>query len=108
MNQDFVGWVGQGTVSDRWNEHLGESDRGVIMIRRQFLDDIKTVADGGDPKGVLRDSRSDHPLHLPILANSPRPTRSEPYDFPFLVGQPEEIINEMRAVWAEHGVGTLS
>ena len=28
MNQDFIAWVGQGSVSDRWNEHLGESDRG--------------------------------------------------------------------------------
>jgi hypothetical protein len=33
MNQDFVAWLGQGKISDRWNEHLGSSDRGVIMVR---------------------------------------------------------------------------
>ena len=107
MNQDYVGWVGQGTVSDRWNEHLGESDRGVIMIRRRFLDDLKIIADNGDPKGIVRDP-SRRMLHLPIVSASPRPTRAEPYPFPFLTGQPQEIIDEMHAVWAEHGVGASS
>jgi 5,5'-dehydrodivanillate O-demethylase oxygenase subunit len=33
MNQDFVGWIGQGTITDRRREHLGRSDRGIIMMR---------------------------------------------------------------------------
>ena len=44
MNQDFVAWVGQGTIADRTQEHLGESDRGVIMIRKRLLDDLEAVA----------------------------------------------------------------
>ena len=28
MNQDFVAWVGQGTIADRTKEHLGASDKG--------------------------------------------------------------------------------
>jgi len=32
MNQDFVAWLGQGAIADRTKEHLGTSDRGVIMI----------------------------------------------------------------------------
>ena len=35
MNQDFVAWVGQGALADRTQEHLGESDRGVIMMRKR-------------------------------------------------------------------------
>jgi len=35
----FVAWVGQGTVADRTQEHLGESDRGVILLRRRLLEE---------------------------------------------------------------------
>ena len=37
MNQDFVGWVGQGAITDRKREHLGRSDRGIIMMRQRFF-----------------------------------------------------------------------
>jgi 5,5'-dehydrodivanillate O-demethylase len=103
MNQDFVAWVGQGAMTDRWNEHLGESDRGVIMVRRRFMEDIKTVQDGGDPKGIVRDAaRNAKRLHLPISSRPPRPVQDDPHPFPFLIGQPPEIWDEMLAVWAEH------
>ncbi|MEE8519170.1 MAG: aromatic ring-hydroxylating dioxygenase subunit alpha [Dehalococcoidia bacterium] len=103
MNQDFVGWVGQGAISDRWNEHLGESDRGVIMVRKRFQDDLRTIADGGDPKSIIRDTGRNRMLHLPIIGQGNiRPPRAEPHPFPFLAGQPQEIIDDMRAVWAEH------
>jgi 5,5'-dehydrodivanillate O-demethylase len=103
MNQDFVAWAGQGAIADRWNEHLGESDRGIIMVRRRFMDDIKTVQDGGDPKGIVRDSaRNEGRLHLPIVSRPPRPVQSKPHPFPFLTGQPVEIWNEMQEVWAKH------
>jgi 5,5'-dehydrodivanillate O-demethylase len=64
VNQDIIAWVGQGVQSDRENEHLGESDRGVIMMRQRFLKDIKVVEDGGDPKGILRDQSRNHALSL--------------------------------------------
>lgn len=64
VNQDIIAWVGQGTQSDRQNEHLGESDRGVIMLRKRLLDDIKVVEDGGDPKAILRDPSRNHKLSL--------------------------------------------
>src|SRR5712691_3812493 len=43
MNQDFIAWVGQGTVADRTQEHLGSSDRGVILMRRRFFEDLEAV-----------------------------------------------------------------
>ena len=64
VNQDIIAWVGQGRQSDRQNEHLGESDRGVIMLRKRFLDDLKIIEDGGDPKGILRDPERNHMLSL--------------------------------------------
>ncbi len=85
MNQDFVAWVGQGVVSDRWNEHLGESDRGVIMVRKRFMDDLKTVADGGDPKGVLRDAGRNRMLPLPRVGRGggqPGPVGASPPSVP--------------------------
>ena len=55
MNQDFVAWVGQSALSDRTQEHLGESDRGVIMMRKRMLEQTELVARGGEPKAVIRD-----------------------------------------------------
>ena len=55
MNQDFVAWLGQGTIADRTQEHLGESDRGVILFRKRMLEEAAIVARGGDPKAVVRD-----------------------------------------------------
>jgi 5,5'-dehydrodivanillate O-demethylase oxygenase subunit len=107
MNQDFVAWVGQGTVADRTQEHLGESDRGVIMMRRRILDDAERVARGEEPKGVIRDPEKNRCVRLPIICrdfflNGSSRVESETSrqrtpglplrkEFPFLVGQPEEV-----------------
>lgn len=105
MNQDFIAWVGQGAVSDRWNEHLGESDRGVIMLRKQLMDDLAVVEGGGDPKGVLRDARRNVMVPLPRIRaeiGQFAPTKHPPR-FPFQVDQPKEIEAEYHALWAEYG-----
>ena len=107
MNQDFVAWVGQGTVADRTQEHLGESDRGVIMIRRRLLEDAEGVARGEEPKAVIRDPEKNRLVRLPIIGrdffvNGSSNVESETSrqrtpglplrrEFPFLVGQPEEV-----------------
>jgi len=67
MNQDFVAWVGQDTVADRTQEHLGESDKGVILMRRRLMDDLKLVADGGEPKALVRDEELNQCVPLPII-----------------------------------------
>jgi 5,5'-dehydrodivanillate O-demethylase oxygenase subunit len=66
MNQDFIAWVGQGMVADRTQEHLGESDRGVILMRRRMLQEARLVADGGEPKAVIRDPEENACVRLPI------------------------------------------
>lgn len=65
INQDIVGWIGQGAIADRTRENLGASDRGIAMIRRRYLEDIEAVAAGRDPKGVLRDPEANRRIVLP-------------------------------------------
>ncbi len=65
INQDITAWVGQGTVTDRTHELLGASDRGVVMIRRQYVNDIDAVAAGRDPKGIIRDAAANQRVPLP-------------------------------------------
>jgi 5,5'-dehydrodivanillate O-demethylase len=104
MNQDFVAWVGQGTIADRTKEHLGESDRGVIMLRRRMLEEAAVVAAGGDPKAVIRDPDKNHALYLPRVGRGGRPSAgATPAPFVFHAGQPREIVEEMRRIWAERG-----
>ena len=66
MNQDFVAWIGQGTVTDRTREHLGTSDAGIIMMRQRFLKDIEAIARGEDPKATIRDQETNRCVALPI------------------------------------------
>jgi 5,5'-dehydrodivanillate O-demethylase len=107
MNQDFAAWVGQGTVADRTQEHLGESDRGVIMLRKKMLEEADVVARGGEPKALIRDPEQNVCVPLPIIGRKyfvdgysreaintrPAGTPGVPLrkDFVFQAGQPEEI-----------------
>src|SRR5262249_29870616 len=64
-NQDYVAMVSQGRVSDRTREHLGWSDRGVVMMRKRLLADLEAVAAGNDPKAVVRDEEKNKRIPLP-------------------------------------------
>lgn len=66
LNQDFVAWVGQGRIMDRTKERLGASDRGIVMVRRRFLADLEAVANGNDPKGLIRDPQKNVRVKLPM------------------------------------------
>ena len=67
MNQDFLAWAGQGPVTDRTQEHLGPSDRGIIMIRKRFFEEMKRIADGGEAKGLIRDPDRNRCVELPMM-----------------------------------------
>jgi 5,5'-dehydrodivanillate O-demethylase len=68
MNQDFVAWAGQGRIADRTQEHLGASDKGVVMMRRRLLEDLERVAEGQDPKGLIRDPANNVRVPLPVAS----------------------------------------
>jgi len=66
MNQDFVAWVGQGTIADRTQEHLGKSDAGIVKMRRAFRKAMDVVESGGEPMGIIRDEKRNACIELPI------------------------------------------
>lgn len=45
----------QGPIHDRTREHPATSDRIIIQARRQLLEAIRAVEEGGEPRGVARD-----------------------------------------------------
>jgi 5,5'-dehydrodivanillate O-demethylase len=108
LNQDFVAWLGQGAKADRTVEHLGRSDRGVVLLRKQLMADMDTVKAGGEPTGLVRDPGTNACITLPsdreeILA--PALSRDEWLEalrfkaerslnrdyFELVAGQPEEV-----------------
>jgi 5,5'-dehydrodivanillate O-demethylase len=105
MNQDFIAWIGQGTIADRTQEHLGTGDRGVILLRQRLFEDLAAMERGEDPKGLIRDPGRNVAVPLPIaerrfLTDSvPReellrhPVLGKQYEgeYPFQAGQPEAV-----------------
>jgi 5,5'-dehydrodivanillate O-demethylase oxygenase subunit len=59
MEQDRVAQETQGLIADRTIEHLAESDRGIVMLRRKLREDIDAVAAGRDPVCITRSPADD-------------------------------------------------
>lgn len=110
LNQDIVAWVGQGVITDRTQEHLGKSDRGVVMMRRCYEENMRLVEAGEDPKGIIRDPEANRCVELPIkhrelfttsmtleeshaLAKKLSYNLNQP-DYQHQSGQPEEVKRE--------------
>ncbi len=55
FSEDRIIQESQGVVFDRTQEHLGASDRGIVILRGLMRDAIKAVQDGRDPLNVLRE-----------------------------------------------------
>jgi len=104
MNQDFLAWVGQGTIADRSQEYLATSDRGIVLMRNQFLRDLDAIAKGKDPKAVIRDPKANRRVMLPVAERKPL-MEGKPIaellkdpdqaarigDYIFQAGQPKEV-----------------
>jgi 5,5'-dehydrodivanillate O-demethylase len=105
VNQDFIAWVGQGTIADRTQEHLGLSDRGIVMMRQRFFAELEAIARGEEPKGLIRDPATNECVRLPIvnredyldgktlaqIAADPRFSQATPRSYPYQAGQPDEV-----------------
>jgi hypothetical protein len=50
--QDRAVQESMGTICDRTQEHLGTTDRAIIMTRKMMLEASRIVEDGGDPPGL--------------------------------------------------------
>ena len=62
--QDALVWESQGPLADRSREHLGVSDRGIVMLRKLLKEQIEIVRDGGDPIGIIRDPEKNKIIDL--------------------------------------------
>ena len=65
--QDNLIFVAQGEIADRTMEHLGETDRGIILYRQLLTEQIEIVADGGQPMNVFRDPERNRCIDLPTI-----------------------------------------
>jgi hypothetical protein len=52
---DYEAQVGQGPITMHSEEHFGQSDRGVLMVRRLIRQQLNAVAEGEDPVGMSFD-----------------------------------------------------
>jgi 5,5'-dehydrodivanillate O-demethylase oxygenase subunit len=50
-----MAWETQGALFDRSEEHLGATDRGVVLFRRLLAEQITIVEQGGEPIALVRD-----------------------------------------------------
>jgi 5,5'-dehydrodivanillate O-demethylase len=63
-SQDHMAWETQGAIADRAKEHLGESDRGVIILRKLLREQIHAVQNGENPIGINTDPAKDEVIQL--------------------------------------------
>ena len=67
--QDPAAWITQGQIADRSQEHLGRSDRGIILYRQMLEENIRRVEQGEDPMNTFRDP--DENVYLSMRTERP-------------------------------------
>jgi 5,5'-dehydrodivanillate O-demethylase len=71
--QDKMAWETQGALFDRSEEHLGATDRGVVLFRKLLAEQITLVAQGGEPIALVRDPAQNEMISfesgVPILTD---------------------------------------
>jgi 5,5'-dehydrodivanillate O-demethylase oxygenase subunit len=65
--QDMAAWIAQGPTFDRTKELLGETDKGIRLLRQMFKEQVQVVADGGEPMNVFRDPEEARCIRLPNI-----------------------------------------
>jgi 5,5'-dehydrodivanillate O-demethylase oxygenase subunit len=65
-SQDGMAWETQGRIANRAGEHLGASDRGIVMFRELLAEQIAKVQRGEDPIGTVRDPGENELIDLEV------------------------------------------
>jgi len=68
-DQDLMAVETQGRIMDRSHEHIGTTDRPIIIMRRQLLAAVDDVRNGRDPRFVERDNDPNALADLFVRAN---------------------------------------
>ena len=98
FSQDYLVWSTQGPIARRELEKLGESDRGVIMFRRQLLGQVERIQRGEEPSiNIFRDSEHSGTITLPIEHVRPRAGRYVPTEPGF--SRDKDKIEAVMATW---------
>ncbi len=76
---DYEAQVSQRPIAIHGLEHLGATDRGVIIFRQQIRRGIRAVQEGRDPEGLWRDSGTCIPTYCndTVVHVPPAPTPEE-------------------------------
>jgi len=90
LNRTFTIWLEQGAVLDRTREHLVDSDRGINVMRDKYTTQMSLIADGAEPKAVLRDPGANYRLRLPDSKARFQPQNTSG-EFPYLEGMPDDV-----------------
>lgn len=71
--QDVMAWVTQGPIAQRTREHLGTTDRGIVLLRRMLKEELVKAQAGQDPLGVVREEHDviDLPMEGSIRSDLP-------------------------------------
>jgi 5,5'-dehydrodivanillate O-demethylase len=72
INQDIIGWVGQGRIADRSKETLSASDLGIAMMRKRYFEEIDAIGKGKEPKGTIRNPNVASCVALPNMERKRR------------------------------------
>src|SRR5262249_26013880 len=67
--QDRMAWETQGALYDRSQEHLGATDRGIVMLRKLLAEQIKIVEQGGEPMALVRDPEKNRIIEFDASSN---------------------------------------
>ena len=70
MQQDMMAWVTQGAIADRTVEHLGASDRGILLYRQVLEEQIRRVENGEEPMFTYRDLEHSKQIDIPTEADA--------------------------------------
>jgi 5,5'-dehydrodivanillate O-demethylase len=62
--QDIAMWYTQGPITDRTDEKLGTSDKGIILYRKLLTENMEAALRGDDPMGVIRDPSKNVSIHI--------------------------------------------
>jgi 5,5'-dehydrodivanillate O-demethylase len=67
--QDGMAWETEGPLFDRSQEHLGASDRGIVLFRKLLSEQIAIVEHGGDPMALVYDPAKNEVIDLESWEN---------------------------------------
>jgi 5,5'-dehydrodivanillate O-demethylase oxygenase subunit len=91
INQDIALWASQGPITDRSREHLGQSDKGILMLRERLFAELDAVANGAQPKGLIPASAPNQRIPLPTANRVSLGNDAVARKFILLAGQPESV-----------------